>query len=62
MTGLDWFYGPTAEDPEPSKKWHRGCGGEVLGFKEGLICSKCKEGSDYEHDPSPQPEDGGDSK
>lgn len=40
-TTLDTHYGPTADDPEPGKVWHRGCGGEVWGFKEGRICSKC---------------------
>lgn len=39
-----WHYGPTAEDPDPGKAWHSGCGGEVWFFKEGAICSKCGNG------------------
>ena len=40
---LDWFYGPTATDPDPAKQWHRNCGGEVWFIDGGFICSKCKE-------------------
>ena len=38
---LVWFYGPTAADPDPGKRWHTGCGGVVLAFDGGNICGKC---------------------
>ena len=37
---LVWSYGPTADDPDPGKKWCA-CGGEVYDLEDGLICSKC---------------------
>ena len=38
---LQWHYGPTATDPEPGKKWHTGCGGEVMFIDGAEICGKC---------------------
>jgi hypothetical protein len=35
--------GPTDSDPDPGKRWHYDCGGEVLTFKEGSICSECNQ-------------------
>lgn len=35
---LDYHYGPTADDPDPGKMWHYGCGQEVLFIEDGLIC------------------------
>lgn len=28
---------------------HDGCGGEIMSFKEGLVCCKCHEGEDNRH-------------
>jgi hypothetical protein len=36
-----WCYGPTSIDPDPGKRWHIGCGGEVLTFDGVDICQSC---------------------
>lgn len=41
LEDFPYHYGPTATDPDPGKKWHIGCGGEVLFIEDGLICAKC---------------------
>lgn len=46
-----YHYGPTESDPDPGKKWHIGCGGEVLFIEDGLICAKC--GAQAYVDPDP---------
>lgn len=38
---LEWSHGPTADDPDPGKRWHTGCGGEVLTFDGVDVCQKC---------------------
>ncbi len=35
---LAWHYGPTADDPEPEKMWHYGCGREVMFFDGYAVC------------------------
>lgn len=51
---LYWHYGPMADDPDPGKMWHHGCGGEVSFLKESegmyfYSCAKC--GAISEHHP-----------
>lgn len=36
-----WAYGPNALDPDPAKRWHVGCGGEVLTIDGADICGDC---------------------
>lgn len=38
----EWCYGPNAIDPDPGKRWHIGCGGEVLTFEGVDVCGDCK--------------------
>lgn len=46
MARLDWHYGPTPDDPDAGKMWHRGCGGEVQRVGDGRICSRCNASAD----------------
>lgn len=41
MPVMAWHYGPTADDPDPGRMWHYGCGGEVLFIDDGRICVRC---------------------
>lgn len=41
LAETDWFYGPTDADPDPGKRWHVGCGGEIWTFDGGLVCRVC---------------------
>jgi hypothetical protein len=43
---LRTHHGPTDDDPDPGKRWHDDCGGEVWSFKEGEICNKCGASAD----------------
>lgn len=43
----EWSYGPNAFDPDPGKRWHIGCGGEVLIIDGVDICGDCQ----YQWDP-----------
>jgi hypothetical protein len=36
-----WCYGPNSIDPDPAKRWHIGCGGEVLTVDGVDICGDC---------------------
>lgn len=38
---LDWHYGPTADNPDPGRMWHRGCGGEVMFIEDRHVCMRC---------------------
>jgi hypothetical protein len=49
-----YYYGPTDADPDPGKKWHIGCGGEVLFIDDGLICSECGDQADLDEPSAPQ--------
>lgn len=49
---MDAPYGPTDTDPDPGKRWHAGCGGEVYGFDDGLICNRCGEQEEPESHPA----------
>lgn len=54
---FEWHYGPTDSNPDHGLMWHTGCGGEVYGFTEGYICSKCEAGSEPDlPTPPPSPE------
>lgn len=44
----EWRYGPNAIDPDPGKRWHIGCGGEVLTFDGVDRCGDC--GYEWEPD------------
>lgn len=48
---LSWHYGPTDADPDPGKRWHDDCGGEVY-YLDGDICSKCGAMPDAGQDPA----------
>lgn len=43
----EWSYGPTAYDSDSGKRWHTGCGGEVLTFDGVDSCMDCE----YEWEP-----------
>jgi len=38
----EWSYGPNAIDPDPGKRWHIGCGGEVQTFDGVDLCGDCR--------------------
>lgn len=40
---LQFKYGPTDEFPDPGTMIHIGCGGEITGGEEGMMCHKCGE-------------------
>ena len=47
-------YGPTATDPDPGKRWHYGCGGEVMWIKPGGdICDCGQQWDDKTGEPIP---------
>lgn len=46
MPGLNWHYGPTADNPDPGRRWHYDCGGEVMLIDDGEICMLCDAQSD----------------
>jgi hypothetical protein len=48
-----WHYGPTATDPYPGKRWHYGCGGEVLSLDGGDICSCGQQWNEHTGEPTP---------
>ncbi len=53
LDDFPYHYGPTESDADPGKKWHIGCGGEVLFIEDGLICAKCGAQAVVEPDPTP---------
>lgn len=54
--GLRWHYGPTDDDPDPGKRWHYDCGGEVWYLGGGDICRKCGQQADDDATPSDAPD------